>query len=89
MRTHGRWKLSRHPIQGAGYKVYGYIEIIKKRRVRLGDLTEEDARREGFASLEALREAWTRLYGHPWNPDEEVWIYTFRLIERRIEPTPN
>ena len=55
------------------------IKIIRKWRQRLGDMTEEDAKAEGFKNLEEFRRAWEEIHGH-WNPDEEVWVYEFKLL---------
>jgi hypothetical protein len=45
---------------------------------RLGEMTEEDAEREGAPSREAFVGEWTRLYGS-FDPGESVWVVEFRL----------
>jgi hypothetical protein len=44
------------------------ITVTDLRRQRLGDVTPDDVRREGFASLDEFREAWTGIYCG-WDPD--------------------
>ena len=50
-RLTGRYKLGRvYAIQGWLYdKARGYILIVKKYRQRLGDMSEEDVRKEGYS----------------------------------------
>ncbi|QGH33335.1 ASCH domain-containing protein [Gracilibacillus salitolerans] len=49
---------------------------------KLGDLTEEDANREGYESLEAYKEAILSIHpGMPWLPKMEVWVHEFSALE--------
>ena len=57
-----------------------WIIITRKFRQRLGDVTEEDAQKEGFANLEEFKREWERLNGR-WNPDRVVWVYEFKLVK--------
>lgn len=54
-----------------------FIVITRKSRQVLGDMTEEDARKEGFESLEEFQKAWKRIYGE-YNPKQVVWVYEFK-----------
>jgi hypothetical protein len=48
----------------------------------LGDLTDEDAQREGSADLEAYRERLERVHGDfEWNDDSEVVRHQFEPVE--------
>lgn len=50
-------------------------------RQRLGDLTDADARAEGFPDLETYKGLILRM--HPnmeWNPDSLVWVHTFAAL---------
>ena len=42
-------------------------------------MTEEDAKAEGFNSLEEFKKVWIEIHGY-WDPDEEVWVYEFKLL---------
>jgi len=77
------WKPGRiYRIKVSWFKSTPYrIKILRRFRQRLGDMTEEDAKAEGFNSLEEFRRAWEEIHGQ-WNPDEEVWAYEFKLIMR-------
>lgn len=39
-------------------------------------MTEDDACREGFPSLQDYRETWESIYG-PWNDTKIVWVVEF------------
>jgi hypothetical protein len=59
-----------------------YIKIVKVYPKKLGDFTEEDARKEGFNSLEEFKKYWKE---HEkklgiWNDDRIVWIHEFELV---------
>jgi hypothetical protein len=49
----------------------------------LGDMTDEDARREGSESLEAYRERMKRVHGgnFEWDDDSSVVRYRFEPVE--------
>jgi len=67
-RFSGRYKV------GEIYRVNSteiWILIIRKYRQRLGSITLEEARKEGFDSREEFQDAWKRIYGS-WNPSMEV-----------------
>jgi len=55
------------------------ILITRVYRQRLGDITPEEARKEGGYTVEEFKEVWRRINGS-WNPDEEVWVYEFRAL---------
>ena len=66
----------------AGYAKPCAVVTIKKRfQQRLGDLTEEEARKEGFSSVEEFKQQWETLY-RSWNPEELVWAYEFELAKQ-------
>ena len=56
-----------------------WILITRKYQQRLGDITPEEIRREGFSSLKEFQDTWKRIYGR-WNPDAQVWTYEFKVI---------
>ena len=60
-------------------KVYGEIEILTCTPQRWGDLTEEDAHREGFKS-----KAWYKEYFYTVNAlihdDDLVWVVEFEPV---------
>ena len=53
-----------------------YIKITRKFQQRLGDITLEDIRKEGYETLEGFKCAWIEINGK-WNPDQLVWVYEF------------
>jgi len=59
-----------------------FIQIVGKYRQRLGDLSLEDIRKEGFNNFEEFRKFWKKIYGE-WNPKIFVTVYEFRVIKRR------
>ena len=56
------------------------ILITKVYRQRLGDITPEEAMKEGGYTVREFIEVWIRINGS-WDPDEVVWIYEFKVIE--------
>ena len=48
----------------------------------LGELTDEDARQEGFESLEDYKQSILSMHpGMPWLPQMRVWVHEFRKAE--------
>ncbi|MEM3566915.1 MAG: ASCH domain-containing protein [Candidatus Bathyarchaeia archaeon] len=58
----------------------GYVRIIRCWQQRLGDITPEEAKAEGFNSLEEFKATWIRLYGF-WQPEIFVYAIEFQLIK--------
>ena len=59
-------------------KSSGHIRILRVSQQRLGDITLEDAKREGFETVEEFRKAWIQINGF-WDPDQKVTVYDFQL----------
>jgi hypothetical protein len=57
-----------------------YIQIKKVYPQKLSDVSEEEAHKEGFSSLDEFRDAWIRINGS-WDLDEVVTVYEFELAE--------
>lgn len=53
---------------------FAHVRITGVRREKLGAISEADAKKEGYPSVEAYREAFTRIYGF-WDPDMEVCAF--------------
>jgi N4-acetylcytidine amidohydrolase len=48
----------------------------------LGELTDEDARREGFETVEDYKQSILSIHpGMPWLPQMRVWVHEFREAE--------
>jgi len=63
-------------------KPQGHITVTRKFRQRLGNISSEDVRKEGYSSLEEFKQAWEETYGpESWNPDLVVIVYEFKLKE--------
>jgi hypothetical protein len=57
-----------------------YIQIKKVYPQKLGDVSEEEAHKEGFSGLDEFRDAWIRINGS-WDPEVVVTVYEFELAE--------
>jgi len=54
------------------------FELSDLRRQRLGDMTDQDAAAEGYASLEAYKAVILRMHsGMEWDEEALVWLHTF------------
>lgn len=69
----------RHAEAGDRFEIDGdTFEVVDVRERRLGDLTDEDARAEGMADLDAYREMLNRVHDQfEWNDDSEVVLHRF------------
>ncbi|MEH7333256.1 ASCH domain-containing protein [Neobacillus drentensis] len=48
----------------------------------LGELTDEDARREGFQTVEEYKQSILSIHpGMPWLPQMRVWVHEFSPVE--------
>jgi N4-acetylcytidine amidohydrolase len=57
-------------------------EVTRVYRQALGDLTDEEARSEGFDSLESYKAYILGMHkGMPWIPSAKVWVHEFRPAE--------
>jgi hypothetical protein len=46
---------------------------------RLGDITPEEVKKEGFNTFSEFKSDWIEIYGE-WNPDQKVWVVVFEVI---------
>jgi len=59
------------------------ILITRRFQQRLGDISLDEVRKEGFTSLEEFKREWMSIYGE-WNPDQTVTVYEFRLVKEKL-----
>lgn len=72
--------------------IYGYpgerftlngidFEITDLRQQALGEMTEADAKAEGFSNLDDYQQLILRMHpGMQWQPDALVWLHQFRRL---------
>jgi hypothetical protein len=52
--------------------------VTDLKRQRLGDMTDADAKAEGYPNLETYRDIILKMHaGMTWNPDSLVWVHCF------------
>jgi len=56
------------------------IVITRAFQQRLGDITEEDAEKEGGYAIEEFRKTWEKINGN-WDSAEVVWVYEFKVYQ--------
>jgi hypothetical protein len=86
-RIHQRqWKVGNtYKIKDTYYcKGLGTIKITRSFKQRLGDISEQDAQKEGFKTCNEFIDAWNTIKGS-WNPDTIVTVYEFILVEKDNE----
>jgi hypothetical protein len=58
------------------------FEVTRVYQQALGELSEEDARSEGFESMEAYKSYILGMHkGMPWIPSAKVWVHEFKPVE--------
>ena len=90
-KTQTRRVHNRRWIIGHTYKIkdqyiskgLGTIKITRSFKQRLGDISEQDAQKEGFANRIEFIKAWTLINKGTWNPETVVTVYEFVLIEKK------
>ena len=65
----------------AVFKSYNIVDlkITAVYNQRLGDVSDDDARKEGYESLDQFKEAWN--LRHPWqgwNPEQDIWVIEWK-----------
>ncbi len=63
---------------GRGKPAIGRVEVLSIGAVRLGDIDDAEAAREGFAHRGKFIEAWEEINGK-YDPDEIVWRVEFAI----------
>ncbi len=59
------------------------LEITDVRVERLRDMTEEDAKAEGFKSVGDFVETWDEIYeDQQWSDNPWVWVYEFKRLQQ-------
>jgi hypothetical protein len=73
-----------HRRMRAGQRSYipgvGYIEVLSVDEVALDDLTDADARPDGFLTAVELRAEIAKIYSEPANADQRAFRVCFRVL---------
>jgi hypothetical protein len=59
-------------------KSQAHIQITQAKQQKIGDITLEDVRKEGFNTLEEFKQTWLKING-TYDPEQLVTAYEFRL----------
>ena len=86
-RTHKHtWQIGKvYDIRDTWYsKPQAHIKIIRKFKQKLGDISLEDVKKEGYNSLEEFRRAWKEVNGEgSWDANQTVIAYEFKLVSSK------
>lgn len=64
-----------------GEEPFAYIRITSLRQEFLGQISDQDAKREGYPHVPAYKKIFKEIYGH-WNPHELVWVVDFEVATK-------
>ena len=85
-------RLWKHRRMKTGQRSYipgaGYIQVDAVDEVRLDELTDEDARRDGFASVELLRSEITQLYHDQLTDGYRAYRVIFHTVAKETVSEP-
>jgi hypothetical protein len=65
----------------AVFRTYSIVDlhITAVYNQKLGDMSEDDAKREGYRSLDAFKKAWVQTHpGGGWDPEQNVWAIEWK-----------
>jgi hypothetical protein len=83
-------RLWKHRRMKTGQRSYipgaGYIQVDAVDEVKLDDLTDEDARRDGFANVELLRREIAELYEEQLASGYRAYRVIFHTVEKEDVP---
>ena len=67
---------------GETFKLEETEFVVKDlRHETLGDMTDVEARKEGYPNMEFYRDLILRMHkGMEWNPDDKVWVHEFERV---------
>jgi len=77
-----RWKVGTIRQAKTSYRkdsTFARIRILAIRQEPLGQISEADARAEGYNSVAEYQDVFRRIYGS-WDPDMPVWVIDFELV---------
>jgi ParB family chromosome partitioning protein len=60
---------------------FATLRVVSMDRRRLGEFTEQDAKREGGYSLAEFKKTWRDLHGD-WNDNEFVYVFSFQIVKQ-------
>jgi ParB family chromosome partitioning protein len=60
---------------------FATLRVVSMVRKRLGEFTEEDAKREGGYALAEFKETWKDLHGD-WDENDFVYVFGFQLVKQ-------
>ncbi len=66
------------PFSKGGAIPFAPVRIERVYEQSLGEMTEQDAKKEGGYTLDEFRKRWAEMHGF-WNPTETVWVVEFHL----------
>lgn len=59
-------------------KPAAYVRITRRFKQRLGNISREGVRKEGYDAFEDFQATWVKLH-RKWNADEVITVYEFKL----------
>jgi hypothetical protein len=73
-------KRGRYHLKTELFKVHpDSIQVDRLYQQPLGEMTQEDARREGYSTLREFREEWASIF-KTYDPKQMVWVAEFQYL---------
>jgi len=62
---------------------FAKIKVTELYEQELGEMTDEDAEKEGYKDVEDFRNIWIKINGS-WYGDRVVYVIEFKLVEKNL-----
>ena len=62
-------------------KYFALLKVTRLRKEKLGEISFEDVKKEGYDTLREFMDVWKQIHGD-WNPNQEVYVVDFEVVKK-------